>query len=248
MWGYIGNTPGLPPYHLYEFSSNRCEIWPLTYLKDFKGIIHADAYGAYEKLGAKEGISWAACWAHGRRKFENATSMDEKFRLAILSHMRNLFRYERIAWERTPEERLKIREEKETPIVDRIFAMFKEITRSSKTLLPSSDLAKAIGYMQSREKNFRVYLTNANARMDNNTAERGVRKLVIGRKNWLFVGSPRSGKAMANLMSLVQSCRAMKINPQTYLEDIFRRLPSHPHKNLWELLPDHWVKKFSSVK
>lgn len=245
MWGYIGNTPGAPPYHLYEFSSNRCEIWPLSYLKDFKGIIHADAYGAYEKLGAKEGITWAACWAHGRRKFENARSMDEKFRIAILSHMRNLFRYERIAWNMPPEERLRIREEKETPIVDRIFTMFNEITRTSKTLLPSSELAKAIGYMQSREKNFRVYLTNANARIDNNTAERGVRKLVIGRKNWLFVGSHRSGKAMANLMSLVQSCRAMKINPQAYLEDIFKRLPSHPHKNLHELLPDQWNEKFS---
>jgi len=76
--------------------------------------------------------------------------------------------------------------------------------------------------------------------MDNNIAENGVRKVVIGRKNWLFVGSKKSGEAMANLLSLVQSCRAMKINPQDYLEDIFKRLLSHPHKNLRELLPDQW--------
>ena len=102
--------------------------------------------------------------------------------------------------------------------------------------------------MLSRENNFRVYLSNPNARMDNNTAERGVRKLVIGRKNWLFVGSPKSGRAMANLLSLVQSCRAMGIDPQAYLEDIFKRLPSYPHKNLSDLLPDQWVKKFSNGK
>ena len=79
--------------------------------------------------------------------------------------------------------------------------------------------------------------------MDNNIAENGVRKLVIGRKNWLFVGSKRSGKAMANLLSLVQSCRAMKIDPQKYLEDIFKRLPGHPYKNIAQLLPDIWKKE-----
>ncbi len=79
--------------------------------------------------------------------------------------------------------------------------------------------------------------------MDNNIAENGVRKLVIGRKAWLFVGSRRSGKAMANILSLVQTCRAMKINPQEYLEDIFCKLPAYPHKNLSELLPYNWNKK-----
>lgn len=247
MWGYIGNKPGAPPYHLYEFSSSRSEIWPLSYLKGFKGIMHADAYSAYEKLDGYEGISWAACWAHARRKFENSTSMDEKFRVSVLTQMRNLFRYEKVAWLSNPKERLQIRTEKELPIVDNIFSMFKEKIRSS-TLLPASELAKAIGYMQIREKNFRVYLSNPDARMDNNTAERGVRKLVIGRKNWLFVGSPRSGKGMANLFSLVQSCRAMKVDPQLYLEDIFRKLPSYPHKNLRELLPGQWNRKFGSGK
>jgi transposase len=247
MWGYIGNKPGAPPYHLYEFSSNRCEIWPLSFLKEFKGVLHADAYSAYEKLDTKDNITWAACWAHARRKFENSTSMDEVFRISILSQMRNLFRFEKVAWQSPPEERLRVRATKERPIVDKIFDMFKEKIRNN-TLLPASDLAKAIGYMQSREKNFRVYLTNAYARMDNNTAERGVRKIVLGRKAWLFFGSPRSGKAMANLFSLVQSCRAMNIDPQAYLEDVFRKLPAYPHKNLQDLLPDQWAKKFGFEK
>jgi hypothetical protein len=243
MWGYIGNKPNAPPYHLYEFSSDRCEIHPLSFLRGFSGILHADAYSAYEKMDSSDdyAITWAACWSHARRKFENAQSTDEKFRVSILKNIRHLFMYERVAHQMSETERLKLREEKEKPIVDKIFHMLREKVRDN-SLLPKSAIAEAIGYMLSREKNFRTYLAEPYAKMDNNTAERGVRKIVIGRKNWLFVGSPRSGKAMANLLSLVQTCRAMKIDPQAYLEDIFRRLPAHPHKNLYELLPDQWAK------
>ena len=69
-----------------------------------------------------------------------------------------------------------------------------------------------------------------------------MRKVVLGKKNWMFVGSPKAGKSMAVLYSFVQTCRALKIDPQAYLEDIFRRLPGHPHKNLRELIPDQWAK------
>jgi len=245
VWGYIGNHPNAPPYHLYEFSSDRCERHPMSFLKNFSGILHADAYSAYEKMDDSDDyrFTWAACWSHARRKFENAQSGDEKFRTAILRKMRGVFMYERVAWNGNSDDRLKIREEKEKPIIDEIYKMLRDKVRDG-SLLPKSEIAGAIGYMLPREKNFRAYLSEPNARMENNTAERGVRKLVIGRKNWLFVGSPRSGKAMANLLSLVQSSRAMSVDPQAYLEDIFKRLPAYPHKNLFDLLPDQWAKKF----
>ncbi len=242
VWGYFGGKPNAPPYYLYEFSSDRCEIHLMTYLKDFKGIIHADAYSAYEKINDSEGyqINWAACWSHARRKFENAVGSNQIFRTQILRLIRYLFLFERIALVSSAEQRLKIRAEAEKKIVDKVFKMLKDKVKDS-TLLPKSNLASAIGYMLCRENTFRFYLTHSDARMDNNIAENGVRKLVIGRKNWLFVGSRRSGRAMANLLSLVQTCRAMKIDPQKYLEDIFKRLPGHPHKNLHELLPDYWA-------
>lgn len=243
VWGYIGGKPNAPPYHLYEFSSDRREIHPMTYLKKFKGIIHADAYSAYEKLNHSEDyeICWAACWAHARRKFENAQSGDQKFRIKILRLIRYLFLFERTALAGNAERRLEIRQNDEKKIVDEIFKMLKGKVKDN-TLLPKSQLAEAIGYMLCREENFRLYLDKSETRMDNNIAENGVRKLVIGRKNWLFVGSKRSGKAMANLLSLVQSCRAMKIDPQKYLEDIFKRLPGHPHKDIAQLLPNLWIK------
>jgi len=99
--------------------------------------------------------------------------------------------------------------------------------------------------MLSYEKNFRFYLVHSDAKINNNTAERALRKIVIGRKNWMYLGSRQSGKAMANLMTLIQSCRAMDVNPQTYLQFIYRNLMSYPHNNLHELLPDQWKKNHS---
>jgi len=95
--------------------------------------------------------------------------------------------------------------------------------------------------MLSREKYFRLYLDDPNIRMENNTAERSLRKIVLGRVNWMFVGSEKGGKAAANLFSLVQTCRAMNIDPHKYLEDLFRRLLSHPANRLHEFLPDQWL-------
>lgn len=240
IWDYIGGLPNAPPYHIYEFTMDRREEHPITFLQNFKGVFHADAYSAYGKLDKKDGISWAACWAHARRKFERVlTSSSSDFSLHVMRLMRYLFLYERVAWRRSPEERLRIRQTRERPIVDELFNGFIKQIKSGH-LLPKSLLAGAIGYMQKRENNFRLYLNNPDLRMSNNTAERGLRKLTIGRKNWLFVGSERAGHAMAALLSLVQTCRAMDIKPQAYLEDLFNRLLDHPHSRLEEFLPDRW--------
>jgi hypothetical protein len=124
------------------------------------------------------------------------------------------------------------------PIVD---ALFQRLRDEQANYLPGSELGAAINYMLSYRANFENDLHDANLRMDNNPAERGLRKHVLGRKNWLFVGSPKAGEAMAALLSLVQTCRAMKIDPQEYLTDIFTRLLDHNSQRLQELLPDQWA-------
>ena len=86
------------------------------------------------------------------------------------------------------------------------------------------------------------YTNYAYARLDNNVAERAVRPLAIGRKNWLFLGSEEGGEAAAIILSLIQTCRALKINPHEYLEDVMRRLISHPAQKIDELLPGNWIK------
>ena len=244
IWTYIGGMPNAPPYHIYQFTIDRRHCHPTEFLNDFRGTLHADAYAAYEKLAKDQtnDIAWAACWAHARRKFEQAlTGAESDPALWVMQQMRYLFMYERIAWARSSEERRHIRQKHERPIVDKIFQRFTKEVKSG-TLLPKSKLAEAIGYMQCRPDNFRLYLDDSNLRMDNNVSERGIRKLVIGRKNWNFIGSEAAGEAMAALLSLVQTCRAMNIKPQEYLEDIFGRILDHPAGRLEELLPDQWKK------
>jgi len=242
MWIYLAGKPNAPPYHIYEFTGDWRHCHPAEFLKNFKGVFHADAFEGYAKLdAAREDISWAACWAHARRNFVEALGGGKPpFALEALRIMRHLFLYERVAWNRTPAERLAIRNGRERPLVDKLFGLLRE-KLSAADLLPRSKLAEAVQYMLARRGNFELYLSNPDIRMDNNPAERALRKVVIGKKNWMFVGSLKAGKAAAALISLVQTCRAMGINPREYLEDVFTRLLDHPAKRLHEFLPDQWT-------
>jgi len=243
IWIYSSANPNAPPYQVYSFSPDRSHFYPTNFLKDFEGVIHADAYQAYVKIDADEqsGIDWAACWCHARRYFEKIEAHDLELRDDILRKMRYLFMFERIAWQSEPVKRLEIRQKYEKTIVDEIFKTLKAKVADG-TLLPKSNLAKAIGYMLNYEDNFKLYLIDPNIRMENNTAERGLRKVVIGRKNWLFFGSKRAGESAAVIYSIVQTCRTIGIDPFAYLVDIFKKLMSHPHNDLHELLPDQWAK------
>jgi hypothetical protein len=111
--------------------------------------------------------------------------------------------------------------------------------------LPKSKLKEALGYFYSLVPYLKNYTKNPWARLDNNVAERAVRPLAIGRKNWLFVGNEDGGEAGAVLLTLVQTCRALKINPREYLDDVLRRFMGHPNKNLHEFLPENWKKNRS---
>jgi transposase len=240
MWIYVGGGGGDPPYRFFEFRLNRNHDHPLETLKGYKGVLHSDKYGAYEKLAGDGDITWCPCMAHVRRKFVEAEGGDPILRSRILRKIRYLFMLERVAWRRNPEERLRIRREIEKPILVDLTTMVKERLLAG-GLLPKSNFAKALNYYYSLAPHLSNYLENADARLDNNVAERGIRPLTIGRKNWLFVGSEDGGKASATILSLVQTCRNLDINPQEYLEDVLRRIMGHPARQIHQLLPDNWL-------
>ena len=240
MWIYAGGGGGDPPYRFFEFSLNRNHDHPLLTLKDFKGLLHSDKYGAYEKLAKNKDIIWCPCMAHVRRKFFEAEGGDPDLRRRILRKIRYLFLFERVAWARTAEERLRIRQQIEKPILDQLTQMVKDRLLAG-GLLPKSNFAKALNYYMGLASYLPNYLDNPDARLDNNVAERGIRPLTIGRKNWLFVGSEDSGRSAATILSLVQTCRNLGINPQEYLEDVLRRIMGHPAKLIHQLLPDNWL-------
>ena len=239
IWIYAGGGGGDPPYRFFEFCLNRNHEHPTKILKGYLGVLHSDKYGVYEKLAKNNGIIWCPCMSHVRRKFVEAEGGDPDLRRRVLRWIKQLFLLERVAWSRSAEERLRIRRELEKPILDRITATVKERILSG-GLLPKSNFAKALNYYMGLAPYLQNYLTHPDARLDNNVAERGLRPLTIGRKNWLFVGSEDGGRSAATILSLVQTCRNLGINPQDYLEDVLRRIMSHPAKQIDQLLPDNW--------
>ena len=210
-------------------------------LKDYRGGLHSDKYGAYQRLAERKIITWFPCYSHIRRKFFEAESGDPPFQKWILMKLRHLFMLERVAWARSPEERLRIRQEKKVPIIDQMIEEIKAKLIDGK-ILPKSKLKEALGYFCGLIPYLKNYTQHAFARLDNNVAERAIRPLAIGRKNWLFFGSPDGGEAGAILFSLVQTCRGLGINPKDYLEDVMRRIMGHNSQKLNELLPDEWLK------
>ena len=239
MWVLVGGKGSNPPYRVYDFRQSRSHKHVFEILSDYKEVLHSDKYAAYEVLAQRKQIKWCPCWSHIRRKFFEAQT-DTVFRDWVLRKIRYLFMLEKIAWARSESERLKIRQEKETPIIDELIEKIKMKLQEGK-ILPKSKLREALGYFCGLIPYLKTYTKYSNARLDNNVAERAIRPLAIGRKNWMFIGSPDSGKATAILLSLVQTCRSLNINPREYLEDIMRRLMGHNNQKLQELLPDQWL-------
>lgn len=245
MWVIAGGREKDPPNRVYYFKTDRKHCNAVDLIGDYSGILHSDKYGAYEKLAAGKKIKWCPCWSHIRRKFFEAETGDLAFRNWCLMKIRHLFMLERVAWNRSPEERLSIRIEKEMPIIDELIKRVKEKLLNGK-ILPKSKLKEALGYFFSLVPYLKNYTTDPWARIDNNVAEKAIRPLAIGRKNWMFVGSEEGGIAAGVFFSLVQTCRAHKINPWEYFDDILRRIMGHPHNRLHELLPENWVKSKNS--
>ena len=240
MWVIVGGHDSNPAYRIYGFS-DRCYENLFKMIGNYRGGLHSDKYGAYQELAERKQIIWFPCWAHIRRKFFEATAGDADFRKWVLRKIRYLFMLEKVAWSRSPEERLKIRQEKEAPIIDELKKKILD-RLSDPRLLPKSKFRESLTYFAGLIPYMKNYTLHAFARLDNNVAERAVRPLAIGRKNWLFFGSNTGGQSAAVILSLVQTCRGLGINPRDYIEDIFGRLMNHNSQKLAELLPDQWLR------
>lgn len=237
MWVCVRGGTG-PPLTVYDFSIDRSKKRPLDFFKDYQGYIHADAYSGYDELFRKEEIIEVGCWAHARRKFDEAATSRPKEATDVLARIARLYHeVETPCADMTPEQRQRFRQEHAAPLLTGIFEKLEEL-RCQTT--PAEPLRKAIDYALNQRKALCRYLEDGRLRPDNNLAENAMRPVALGRKNWLFVGSERGGRAAALFMSLVRSCKDCGINPWEYFDDMLRRIMSHPTNRLRELLPDQW--------
>jgi len=236
LWVYVRGGPG-PPLAVYDFSWDRSKRRPLGFLGDYRGYIHADAYSGYDELFRKEGVIEVGCWVHARRKFDEAAASRPAEATEILARIAQLYKVESECREIEPGDRCRIRRERAAPIIDGIFKRLEDLKSAT---IPSEPLRKALNYALNQRGALYRYLEDGRLKPDNNTAENAIRPLALGRKNWLFAGSERGGRATALFYSLVQSCKACEVNPWEYLNDVLGRIMGHPINRLRELLPDQW--------
>ena len=239
MWVYVAGGAG-PPLRIFEFTRDRRKGRPAEFLRGYRGYLHADAYSGYDGLFG-EFVLECACWMHIRRKFIEAEDGPPALREEVLRLIRMIYRYERVLKGKPPETVVAVRQERVGPIIDRILARTAAALVQGE-VLPDSRFGKAISYLHNLGDAVRTFLRDARLSPDNGESERALRPLTIGRKNWLFAGSENGGDATGILLSLVQSCRVLGIDPLVYLEDVLRRVNGHPACRIAELLPHNWEK------
>jgi transposase len=233
---------GLAPWHVvFDYTPTRSQDGPRTFLAGYRGYLVADAYSAYDGLYAPGEIEEVGCWAHTRRGFHDALKSGESEAIRALALIRALYAVEREAGEANLDAsaRQALRGARSAPLLSSLQDLF-TAWKGSGRLLPKSPLGQAVQYAENQWVALNRFLADGRLPMDNNRAENLIRPFALGRKNWLFFGNARGGRAAAILHSLVVTCRINQVNPFAYLEDVLRRIMDHNQQRLDELLPDRW--------
>ena len=222
---------------LYDFAPSRSGENARRVLKTFSGTLVTDDFSGYHSLG-QQGVTAALCMAHARRKFFEVHKLNAS---EIAGHavalIARLYAVEREACGLGPEARHQMRQQQSKPVADEMHAW---LTAQPQRLSKADATAKAIDYALSNWRALTRFLDDGRVPIDNNPAENAIRPLVVGRKNWLFVGSQQAGERAAAIMSLIESAKLNGHDPWAYLKDVLERLPTHKNSDLEQLLPHHW--------
>ena len=238
LWCYVrDNRPfggTAPPAVLYRYSPDRKGEHPRTHLAGFRGILQADGYTGYAGL-YQRGVTEAACMAHCRRPFFDLhASTGSPLALEALQRIAALYAIEATIRGQSPEARLAVRQAQSAPLFSDLRTWL-ETTLSR--ISGKSELAVAIRYMLSRWNALTLVLRDGRACIDNNAAERAMRPIPLGRKNWLHAGSDAGGERAAAIFSLTETAKLNSLDPEDYLRQVLERIAEHPVKRVHELLP-----------
>ena len=233
---------------VYDYQENRKGENAEIFLKEFKGYHQTDAYSGYNGVHDREEITWVACWAHARRKYIEITKTIKTPGIAhkMVKYIGQLYKIEREVLDKKldPGEIKKLREEKAVPILYVIKKLLDEVKDATP---PQSILGKAIGYTLNNWQGLNNYLLDGRLRIDNNDSERSIKPFAVGRKNWLFCATTKGAEASANIYSIIETCKANKINPYDYLKYLLNHIHDYSDsKDLVNLLPYNIDKKLLS--
>ena len=260
LWAYVRDDRPFggpaPPAAVFYYSRDRTGEHPQAHLANYAGILQADAYGGYGKLyepGRSAGeILEAACWVHARRPFfimadlaENARRKAQGKKAAVISPLAleavrridALFEIERAINGQSADWRKIVRQEQSAPLVADLEAWMR--TERAK-LSRGNDVAKAMEYMLKRWSAFTRFLDDGRLCLSNNAAERELRTVAVGRKNWTFAGSDEGGRRAAAIYTLIATAKLNNVDPQAWLADVLARINDHNIHKLDQLLPWNW--------
>jgi transposase len=240
FWAYVGDDRHRET--VYDYTPSRKRDGPKTFLKDYAGVLQADAFSGYDGIyyGSNGKIVEAACGAHARRKFYEARETSPEVAHQGLAFFGRLYAIEHDAELFSAEARYALRQQKSVPILDELKTWLNDTLVK---LRPKTPVAGAIKYCLKNWDALCRFTSDGNIPIDNNRTERALRAQAIGRKNWMFLGSDNGGRTAALLYSFVASAKRHHLDPEAYLAEVLRRLPAITNPlAIRDLLPDRWAK------
>jgi transposase len=238
LWCYVRDdrpfAGDVPPAVLYRYSADRKGEHPRGHLAGFRGILQADGYAGYAGLYGQD-VTEAACWAHVRRKFfDEHAATQSPLAYEALQQIAALYAVEDTIRGEPPDVRLRVRQVESAPL----FAAMKVwMEQTLARISGKTALAVAIRYALSRWDALTLVLRDGRACIDNNAAERAMRPMTLGRKNWLFAGADVGGERAAAIYTLTETAKLNMLDPEHYLRQVLQRIADHPVKRVDELLP-----------
>lgn len=243
MWVYTDLSKGTlsHPIVLYDFTCGRDAEYPSSFLETFEGYLQTDAYSGYLPFVKNhDKVIPLGCWAHVRRKFFDALLANPRsIAQDVVNKIGQLYDIKREARKNNLSftDIATLRQKEAIPILDDIYTW---LVHHQPMTVPKSLLGKAISYALSQWSALTSYVTDGRLEIDNNRSERCIKTIVIGRKNYLFMGSEKGGQAAAIIYSLIETCKQNDVNPLAYLTDVLNKIPTYPNKNIRDLLPYNW--------
>jgi len=250
LWAYVRDERPhggqRPAAAVYFYSPDRKGEHPQAHLKSFKGVLHADGYAGFNAIFEKANVIEAACWAHVRRKFFDVHAANgSPIAAEALDRISAFYGIEANIRGKPPDERQRCREQQSLPLLAGLKAW---LEAALPKLSGKSDLAAAMRYALNRWDALTRYAHDGRIEIDNNAAERSIRGIALGRKNYLFAGSDKGGERAAAIYSLIETAKLNGLDPEAYLRNVLARIADHKINRIAELLPWNWSAATSQAQ